>query len=104
MSLSIPAKKCISKIDKVIMGCEEILDHDGYDEYGSKSDLWDLFILYKETDKYLVDWYHWENWFEKDIVKEYVLLKTYNLDEIKNDIIRTSIEDKIIKLFDNLTN
>jgi hypothetical protein len=49
-----------------IIKIERDLEHDGYDMYGPKSDLWDLKITYMENDKkYLTIW-HRENWFTGD--------------------------------------
>jgi len=48
-----------------IMLIDEKLSHDGFDREGPKSDLWDLWILEKTSDDYLIHYYHWENWFHK---------------------------------------
>lgn len=42
------------------------VDHDGYDRYGPKSDLCDLYLLTKEkdTDKYHYLHYYYEDWYD----------------------------------------
>jgi hypothetical protein len=109
-SLTEYAKECIDYYNDnesvYIIGYKEILEHDGYDIEGPKSDLWDLFILY--TSKVsgedvidFVDWYHWENWFLKDTRKGYTLHKTFNMNKIREtpELSRKIIENKIIKMF-----
>ena len=57
-----------------LMLIEEKLSHDGFDIEGPKSDLWDLWILEKTSDDYLLHNFHWENWFckgDKDLKYEF---------------------------------
>ena len=43
----------------------EILEHDGYDEMGPKSNLWDLFIMDPDSKSpQLVQHFHREYWFD----------------------------------------
>jgi hypothetical protein len=108
-SLSEYGKQCIDKVEedktKYIIKYIEKLDHDGYDSKGPESNLWDLYILYTNSDvgEYVVeyiDWYHWEDWFEKDTQKEYKLYKTFNMDNIRStpESSRKIIENELIKL------
>ena len=48
---------------KTIVCVYENYSHDGYDEDGPKSDLYDLLILQKNEEKYMVSCYHRENWY-----------------------------------------
>lgn len=56
----------------------ETLTHDGYDYYGPKSDIWDLYIVYKSDIGYLVQRYHRENWFDGSD-QQYQHYKNYSL-------------------------
>jgi len=64
--LSSEAREVLEKIKK---GCVEgraivameTLEHDGYDEDGPKSNLWDLYVIDKATR--IVQIYHREDWF-----------------------------------------
>lgn len=40
-----------------------VISHDGYDRYGPQSDIHDIYIWYKEEDKFYIDRYHTEEWF-----------------------------------------
>jgi hypothetical protein len=83
--LSQKAQICLENFKKPYVNYYENLDHDGYDSYGPKSDLWDFYIFYNEKGQLLVDFYHWENWFGKDDDKrQYTLWKTYTMDEFIN--------------------
>ncbi len=73
--------------DKNILLYDHYLTHDGYDEYGPKSDLFDIFIVTCEEDKYIFYEFHVENWYgslkeEIELIKSYVLNKE-NLKIIK---------------------
>jgi hypothetical protein len=47
-----------------ILNVKESLSHDGYDIYGPKSNLWDLYIIFKnnKNNKITAHW-HYEQWF-----------------------------------------
>ena len=73
--LSLPARKIMRSFENIkVVAVTEQLDHDGYDEYGSLSDLWDLYLITLEDDTYIFYNYHWEDWFrkEKDIYELYL--------------------------------
>ena len=82
--LTSPAKKCFDELSNnknyEIIKCIEELTHDGHDNYGPKSDIWNLYILYKhiDTNEYFVNLYHWEDWFQQNITSNYDLWTTYN--------------------------
>ena len=103
-------KQCVEELqkdnNKYIIDYKETLDHDGYDSYGPKSDLWDLFVLYtsKISGEYTVDhvdWFHWENWYVNDLKKGYVLYYTFNMNKVRDtpESSRKIIENKIMKMF-----
>jgi len=73
--------------DEEIIFVIEILTHDGYDEYGSESNLWTLYIITKENNKYIFNSYYFEDWYEKrDPIKDtdsmYMLEKQCNIEDI----------------------
>lgn len=53
--------------DKNIVKNIEKLHHDGYDKYGPESNLWDLYIITEENNKYIMYFYHWEDWYDSDV-------------------------------------
>ena len=67
--------------DKEIFLKKEYLDHDGFDEYGPKSNLWSLFIIVKEDDKFILYEYYYEDWFSKYYIDDYELLNKKNLNK-----------------------
>ena len=58
------------------------LDHDGYDLYGPKSDIWDIIFLRIEKDKLYLDIWHAEDWFDNDF--KFELDKSVELKTIEN--------------------
>lgn len=65
----------------------ESLDHDGSDNYGFKSDLWDLYIIEINKDNnYILYNYYREDW-KTDIKEEYELIFKKDLIEIVNTVI-----------------
>jgi len=56
-----------------ILNIEIELDHDGYDSFGPKSDLWDLIIIHKKNGKKYKSIWHREEWFIKDVDEQYGL-------------------------------
>lgn len=75
--------------DKVLSSVCTI-GHDGYDSFGPESDLYDLYILYKENGKKYVVYWHRENWFqnsEEDYL--YYIESIYTLKEFMNSHIKT---------------
>lgn len=72
--------------DKVLASIN-ILGHDGYDSFGPKSDLYNLYILYKLEGKKYVAFWHRENWFhgsEEDDLYYITKIMTFN-DFMKGD-------------------
>jgi len=51
----------------------ETKDHDGYDEYGPKSNIWDIYIVFKNNNDLIYHNYHHEEWFCKNDEKKYFL-------------------------------
>jgi hypothetical protein len=52
----------------------ESVNHDGYDEHGPKSNLYDLRLVLWKNDQYYKAFYHYEQWYHKNERLEYVLL------------------------------
>jgi len=46
-----------------IIGATESLNHDGSDELGPQSDLWDLYIVIDDHGRHRYYNFHRENWF-----------------------------------------
>ena len=69
---------------KEVLCVKEELYHDGYDSDGPKSDLYDLWILEKTYDDYILYFYHYENWFHPNDDKQYKLENVYKLSELSN--------------------
>lgn len=72
------------KIDTEItyIGFTIRIDHDGYDEYGPKSDLYQLYIVYKKGRDFWCDVYYGEDWFN-DQDFEYNIDKSWNALQFK---------------------
>ncbi len=68
-NISTNAQNILNKYfrDKDIMCLGEILQHDGFDQYGPESDLWTFYIITKdqENNTYIIHRYYFEDWFEK---------------------------------------
>jgi len=88
----------------------EILDHDGYDEDGAKSELWDLYILFRNEENTTCwkDWevicYHRERWYgwgatgKEQEEDEYVLERRTTVKGLESTIqkhIETMFREKI---------
>lgn len=58
---------------KNIVRIFETRDHDGYDEYGPKSNIWDIYIVFKNNNDLIYHNYHHEEWFCKNDEKKYFL-------------------------------
>jgi hypothetical protein len=89
-----PAQEFINSLpkDEKVIAFQEDLDHDGYDRYGPKSDLWDLFLITKKGDDYIFYSLYWENWFRREPhvyelnCRNYlknIVSQHYNWDKIK---------------------
>jgi hypothetical protein len=48
---------------KTVLTAGYTLDHDGYDEDGPESDLYDIFLVVKEGDENMCYVFHMENWY-----------------------------------------
>ena len=59
---------------KNIIYSEEMLSHDGYDEFGPESNLWNLYIVVEINNDYIFYHYHWEDWFSNN-QHEYILFQ-----------------------------
>lgn len=66
-----------------IVGICEECNHDGCDEDGPESDLWDIHIVTQENGEYIYYNYHWENWFD-GVRPWYDLYETTNFKNVKN--------------------
>jgi hypothetical protein len=94
---STPAQTILEQIDpseKLVAFLEE-LDHDGYDQDGAESDIWDLFFITLKDEYYVFHAYHWENWFYEETVKEYKLVKK---NYVKNIILNEYHFEKVKEL------
>ena len=72
--LSNAAYNVISNFTKNnIIFLQEFLSHDGYNQRGPESNLWDLYIIIEINNDYIFYNYHWEDWFHNNQKKEYDL-------------------------------
>ena len=85
---------------KEVILVKEELSHDGYDSLGPKSNLYNLWILEKTYDDYILYFYHFEDWFHPNNDKIYKLENTYKLSELSNT---KYVYNKFLE-FANLTN
>lgn len=98
--LSTNATECLETIDKSleILKVVETLDHDGYDMYGPKSNLWELFVLYKKNNTVCVFVYNREDWFDSK-PKDYRQVYNVEYDILVKKLRKTSLEETILDMF-----
>jgi hypothetical protein len=84
--------------NKNIVFIGEYLSHDGYDRFGPKSNLWDLFIIEDNGTNFIFYEYYWENWFTEYQSHGYDFEKKKNLENCT-----FSELEKIIKRMDGNT-
>ncbi len=65
--------------NKNILLYDYYLTHDGYDVDGPQSDLYDIFMITVENDKYIYYEFHFENWYSS-IKEEIELVKSFELN------------------------
>jgi hypothetical protein len=65
--------------NKNILLYDYYLSHDGYDVDGPQSDLYDIFMITVENDKYIYYEFHFENWYSS-IKEEIELVKSFELN------------------------
>jgi hypothetical protein len=83
----------IKSVDNVLSSFST-LSHDGFDSFGPKSDLYDLYILYKLNGiKYVAHW-HREDWFTRS--EENYLYYIHNIVELK-EFMKGSVTKSKIK-------
>lgn len=82
--LSQQAKDLVFKNNMTSFIIWETMDHDGYDEMGPCSNLWDLFVIdLKETEKSTIVYhYHREFWHRGTDQEPYQWLRPTNLEQI----------------------
>ena len=77
-------KQNMFETKKVFIDCCEVLDHDGYDEDGPQSDLWDLYIIFlNEHGEKKVDYFHREDWYDTDTDIKYIYCEEYDISILK---------------------
>ena len=60
-------------INKKIINIKTKLDHDGYDQYGPESNLYDLYVYYQKGYNMYYDNYHREYWYHGEDNEPYEL-------------------------------
>ncbi len=86
--------------DKNIIWITQEINHDGYDIYGPKSNLYDLYFVEKieNQNKYALYHYHTENWYDRrEDYKIYSLYRKKIVNEIDINIDILSSKEEIIK-------
>ena len=77
----------LKKYENNIIFSVEILEHDGYDQYGPESNLWTLYIIIKENDNFILHRYYFEDWYEKkDLSNFNIENDSYYYIELKTNI------------------
>ncbi len=81
-NLSEKANNIINKFfnDKEILSKKELLTHDGYDQYGPKSNCWTLEIVVKEEDNSFLYKYYYEDWFSTEFIDDYELISKKKIE------------------------
>jgi len=100
-SFSLKAKNIINNffMNKEIMVIYEKLSHDGYDDLGPKSDIWDLVILEKTFNDYILTFWSWDNWFYNDeTFTQYKMYNTFKFSKSKNNEVQSTFFHKYFKL------
>lgn len=93
-SLSMKAQEVLEKHKEEItdtMEFREVRSHDGYDEEGSKSDLWDLYLIDNginngiDNEKRIVNikHFHREHWYWGKESEPYVLVEEVTMEKQK---------------------
>jgi hypothetical protein len=87
----------------------EELEHDGYDKYGPKSNLWDLLVISNKDGDYVLYKYHKEDWYgdksdEYELIKRTIIeyLSNYEIELLFKNILHIENEyviNNIIKLY-----
>ena len=65
--------------NKNILLYDYYLSHDGYDVDGPESDLYDIFMITVENNKYVYYEFHFENWYSS-IKEEIELVESFELN------------------------
>jgi hypothetical protein len=77
----------LKKYENNIIFSVEILEHDGYDQYGPESNLWTLYIVIKENNDFILYRYYFEDWYEKkDLSNFNIENDSYYYFELKTNI------------------
>ena len=72
--------------DKNIVLYDYYFTHDGYDEYGPQSDLYDIFVVTYEDNQYIFNEFHFEKW--HDSLEEIELIKSFVLNKETLQVIK----------------
>jgi hypothetical protein len=80
---------------------KEYIEHDGFDEYGPKSNLWTLFFIVKEDHEFILYEYYRSHYFyqqskdddEYELIKKEVLTKKSFNNDLRSGIKNIIIED-----------
>jgi len=78
-TLSKEALDMIASLPKQPVVAVETLEHDGYDEEGPKSDIWDLYLVHRDTRR--VTLYHREDWYSWGTQRDYKKEKSDKRDK-----------------------
>ena len=88
---SLCKSKYIRENDEILF--EDIkIDHDGFDQYGPESNLYDYLIIIKRNNKILYEIFHREYWYQGEDDEEYSIWNIWdnkkNYKPFENNIIR----------------
>lgn len=84
--------------DEEVERVQEFVTHDGYDEFGPESKLYDLYVWYKKDGVCYIEKWHAEDWYEpnKEVVYERIANHHVSSDVYKATIVNGSSSDSFL--------
>jgi|TARA_B110000483_G_C18206954_1_gene548352 hypothetical protein len=70
-----------------IINTKRTVEHDGFDQYGPQSNLYDFYIYYRIGYHYYIDIWHREDWYSNDDDDPYSLWSNNNLFSKKEKLL-----------------
>ena len=77
----------------------EFITHDGYDVFGSESNLYDIYVWYKKNNICYIDLWHAEDWYESNKLIEYerIAIHHVNSDVYHKTIINPTLSNNFLQ-------
>lgn len=85
--------------DEEVERMQEFVTHDGCDEFGPESKLYDLYVWYKKDDACYIDLWHTEDWYDPNKEVEYERTATHHVspEVYKATIMNGSSSDSFLR-------